>query len=237
MQRAASAFSRLCRHRRPQQVAGAVRREEGFMLIELLVVIGLLALVMGLLMNPIILSTRIQKRDANYAFSQQEVQVGLESMVNEIRQAETSPNVSNPEPTSNVADMEVSHQGTQYEVKYDCTVVQPLPARTTLPVGTTECVRYAAASGISLPTTGSGCTASEPSGVTCKIVLMNLLNQVTSSQQPTSTPVFTWAPTASAPYYMQETVDVPSSDGQYYGLKHSIVLSDGALMRNLNVGN
>ena len=63
------------------------------------------------------------------------------------------------------------------------------------------------------------------------VVARNLLNGTTSS------PVFSFGPDPNAPYYMTATLVVPASDGKAYGLNHSIVLSDGTLMRNLNVSN
>jgi hypothetical protein len=50
-------------------------------------------------------------------------------------------------------------------------------------------------------------------------------------------PVFSFAPDPISPYYMTATIKVPASGGAANGLTHSIVLSDGALMRNQNVGN
>ncbi len=52
-----------------------------------------------------------------------------------------------------------------------------------------------------------------------------------------SSPVFSFGPDPVAPYYMTATISVPASDGAAGGLAHSIVFSDGALMRNQNVGN
>ena len=52
-----------------------------------------------------------------------------------------------------------------------------------------------------------------------------------------SDPVFSFGPDPVAPYYMTATIKVPASDGANGGLTHAIVLSDGALMRNENIGN
>ena len=49
--------------------------------------------------------------------------------------------------------------------------------------------------------------------------------------------VFSFGPDPVAPYYMTATIQVPASGGMNGGLTHSIMFSDGALMRNMNVGN
>jgi hypothetical protein len=49
--------------------------------------------------------------------------------------------------------------------------------------------------------------------------------------------VFSFEPDSVAPYYMTATVQVPASAGTTGGLSHTITFSDGALMRNENVGN
>ena len=55
--------------------------ESGFTLTEVLMVAALLSLVVGALMAPIVISQRIENRDANYAYSQQEARTGLDAMV------------------------------------------------------------------------------------------------------------------------------------------------------------
>jgi type II secretory pathway pseudopilin PulG len=192
-----------------------LRGEDGYSLVELLVAISLLVLVLGLLMSPMIFSAKTQTRDANYAFAQQQAQSGLESMVSQIRQATAILSSG-----SDSVTMNVTLGGTAYVVEYDCSAVQPRPAGSTLPAGTTECLRYSALQGNALPATYS-------------VVVTNLLNQTSTPQ----TPVFSWGPDLNAPYYMTATIDVPSGNGAYGGLNHGIVFSDGALMRNLNVGN
>ena len=92
-----------------------------------------------------------------------------------------------------------------------------------------ECVRAQVTQGGTLPTMSQCISASPPSG--CSIVAQNLQNGTSAS------PVFTWGPDPNAPYYMTATIQVPASGGYHLGLTHSITLSDGALMRNLNVGN
>jgi hypothetical protein len=185
-----------------------VRGERGSSLIEVMIGVSLMVLVMGALMGPMIVSAHSQARDANYAQSQDQARAGLDSMVAEIRQA-TAIIASGP----NFVQMDVSLRGTAYVVDYECDIGQ---------AGTQyrECVRVQAPLGSSLPSLSTG-----------KPVVTNLVNGT-----PTSA-VFSWGPDPVAPYYMTATIAVPASGGASLGLKHSLVFSDGGLMRNLNVGN
>jgi hypothetical protein len=109
--------------------------------------------------------------------------------------------------------MNVSLNGTSLLVQYECDIPQP---------GTSyrECVRVQAPVGGNLPSLSTGA-----------VVVANLQNGTSTN------PVFSWGPDPNAPYYMTATIQVPASGGNNIGLGHSLVFSDGALMRNLNVGN
>jgi prepilin-type N-terminal cleavage/methylation domain-containing protein len=185
--------------------------EAGFTLIELVVTTALITLVLGALLSPFILSIRSQKNDANYAYAQQEARTALESMVSQVRQAHA---IITPDSQTNSIEMNVTLGGSQYHVFYECDVAQP---------GTSfrQCVRLQAAEGAALPALSTG-----------TVVARNLLNGTASD------PVFSLGPDgAIAPYYMTATLKVPASGGTTSSLNHPIVFSDGALMRNMNVGN
>lgn len=184
------------------------RSEAGFSLIEVLVSCGLMALVLGALMTPLITSQRIETRDTNYDWAQQAARTGLDSMVAQIRQATSAT------PQGNTVVINVTLQGVPLTVEYECDISQP---------GSSvyhECLRVQVSQGGTLPPISTG-----------RPVIQNLLNGSFAS------PVFTWGPDPNAPYYMSATIQVPASNGNRVGLTHSITLSDGALMRNLNVGN
>jgi type II secretory pathway pseudopilin PulG len=195
-----------------QREAGRRGSEAGFSLIEVLVACGLMALVLGALMEPLVLSQRIETRDTNYDFAQQSARTGLDSMVAQIRQATAVTPQSNTVVIN--VNLPVNGVDTAETVEYECDIQQP---------GSTtyhECLRVQTAEGGTLPPISTG----EP-------VIQNLLNGTYAS------PVFTWGPDPNAPYYMTATIQVPSSNGSNIGFTHAITLSDGALMRNLNVGN
>jgi prepilin-type N-terminal cleavage/methylation domain-containing protein len=185
-----------------------VAAEAGFTLIEVLVGTALVALVAGAIMTPMVTSARVQNNDANYAYSQQQARTGLDAMVAQIRQAWS---LTSPDP--NQVDMNVFINGSLQRVFYECDVPQP---------GSTiyhECVRLQVSAGNSLPALSTGTVA-----------IKNLTNGTGAD------PVFTFAPDPVAPYYMTATVKVPASGATNSSLNHSIVFSDGALMRNQNVG-
>jgi type II secretory pathway pseudopilin PulG len=192
-----------------QDTPCVARGEAGFTMLEVLIVCLLLALVIGAVMTPLVLSQRIENRAADYSFGQQEARTGLDAMVSQVRQAwailATTPNA---------VEMNVNLNGISEHVYYECDIAQP---------GSTtyhECVRVQAAAGSPLPSLSTG-----------TVVLRNLLNGTTTD------PVFSFGPDAVAPYYMTATIKVPASDGKAGSLTHQIVFSDGALMRNENVGN
>jgi prepilin-type N-terminal cleavage/methylation domain-containing protein len=186
----------------------ASRGECGYTLIELLVVVALLAVVVGTLMAPLVTTQRAQTRDANYAAAQQEARTGLDGMVSQVRQAWA---ILSTGPNS--VEMNVNLGGTAEHVYYECDIPQ---------TGTSyrECVRVQSLAGNPLPALASGA-----------IVVRNLTNGTDTD------PVFSFGPDPVSPYYMTATVKVPASGGVSGGLTHSIVFSDGALMRNQNVGN
>jgi type II secretory pathway pseudopilin PulG len=186
----------------------AKRGQEGFTLLEVIIGMALTVLLVGVLMTPVVLATRHQVSDSNYTWAQQRARTGLNEIVRQVRQSWQILSAS-----PNAVEMNVTQAGVSDEVYYECDVPQP---------GTQyhECVRVTAPSGSTLPSLSSG-----------TVVITNLLNGTTSS------PVFSFAPSPIAPYYMTATVQVPASNGRANGLNHSILFSDGALMRNLNIGN
>jgi type II secretory pathway pseudopilin PulG len=178
------------------------------MLVEMLVVIALLVAVGGALMVPLITAQHVQARDSDYAYAQQTARAGLDGMVHQIRQAYAVLST-----TPNSIEFDVSLAGTDYHVYYECDVPQPNTSYR-------ECVRLQAAAGAALPPLSSA-----------TVVATNLTNGTLGD------PVFTFAPDAFSPTYATATLKVPASGGVNGGLTHSIVLSNGVLLRNQTVGD
>jgi type II secretory pathway pseudopilin PulG len=185
------------------------KNENGYTLVEVLVVSTLLVAVIGALMVPLVVAQRHQVKTADYAYAQQQARTSLDSMVSQIRQAWS---IASTDP--NAIDMNVNLNGVAKRVYYECDIPQP---------GSTvyrECLRVEAAAGSQLPSLSTG-----------TVVIQNLLNGTTTD------PVFSFGPDPIAPYYMTARVRIPASGGTNTGLNHTVVLSSGALMRNENVGN
>jgi prepilin-type N-terminal cleavage/methylation domain-containing protein len=185
--------------------------DAGFTLVEILVVVALLVTVLGLVMAPLTLSMRQESTNANYAFAEQQARTAIEAIVAQVRQANA---MITTDASSNIIDMNVTLNGSTVQVYYECDVVQP---------GTSyhECIRVQAAPGTTINSLTGG-----------KVVATNLTNGTVAD------PVFSLAPSGFAPYYMTATLKVPASGGYATSqLSHTIAFTDGALMRNLNVGN
>lgn len=177
-------------------------------MIEVLVAMVLSLVVVGGITSMLVRSARVEQRDNEWAFTQQQARTGLDSMTTEIRQAwsilSTSPNS---------VELDVTMGGVAEHVLYECGVAQP---RTSY----LECVRVQSPAGSALPSLSAG-----------TVVVHNMLNGTASD------PVFSFAPDPVAPYYMTASVEVPASGGANGGLNHTIVISDGVLMRNEYVGD
>jgi Tfp pilus assembly protein PilW len=177
---------------------------------ELVVSMGMALVVLGATVTALVYGMREQARSADYSYAQSDARTGLDAMVSQIRQA-TNIVADGP----NFIDFDVNLGGIAYQVYYECDVPQ---------TGTSynKCVRLQTTVGATLPALSTGTT---------------VIGDVTNGT--VANPVFTFAPDSIAPYYMTASVDVPSNNGD--GLAstggHTIVLSDGALMRNENVGN
>lgn len=183
-------------------------QQAGFTLVEMLVAIVLLIIVCSALLDALVSSQRVQSRDAEYAFAQQNARTGLDSMVRQIRQAYAVLST-----TPNAIEFNVSLNGVNYHVYYECDVAQPNTSYR-------ECMRLQAPAGVVLPALSTGAVA-----------VTNLTNGTPAD------PVFAFTPDAFSPTYVTATVKVPASGGTNGGLTHSIVLSDGVLLRNQSVGD
>jgi type II secretory pathway pseudopilin PulG len=182
--------------------------EHGYTVFEVLVVVAVLSAAMSAVMLPMMVSQRTEARNINYDYAQQAERTGLDSMVIQIRQAYNILATS-----GNSIDFDIYLNGVAYRVYYECDVPQPNSSYR-------ECMRLQVPAGSSLPALSTG-----------KVVIQNVINGTSAD------PVFTFAPDPEAPYYMTATIRVPASGGTKSGFNHTISFSDGALMRNENVGN
>jgi hypothetical protein len=174
----------------------------------MLLVLSVLVGVFAALVWPLETSQRVQLRDTEYAFAQQNARTGLDSMARQIRQSYAVLST-----TPNAIEIRVDLGGVDEHVLYECDVVQ---------TGTSyrECVRVQAAAGSALPALSTG-----------TVVIPNLLNGTLAD------PVFTYSPNNVYPSYVTATVKVPASGGTNSPYTHSIVLSLGVLLRGVLAGD
>jgi prepilin-type N-terminal cleavage/methylation domain-containing protein len=122
-------------------------REDGFTLIELIVVLALTTVVVGAMLTALFTSQQVQAGDAEWAQVMQEGRAGLSRMTREIRQASK---VETHE--AGTIEFLATIGSTEWKIKYECDVEQP-------GTGTSkyhECVRKAVEKSTgTLPSTGT----------------------------------------------------------------------------------
>lgn len=117
-------------------------REDGFTLIELIVVMALTTVVLGGMLTLLYNSQQIQAGDAEWAQVMQEGRTGLSRMTRELRQASKLEKAE-----ANAVVFHATIGGKALEIKYECGVAQT--------ASLTTCVRYAAEEGKGLPSQGA----------------------------------------------------------------------------------
>lgn len=181
----------------------------GFTLIEMLVAAAMLPIVLLAVFLPLDTAGRTQRRDYEWAFAVQEGRTGLAALVHELRQA-TSVIAMTP----NSVEFQVTLNGTDQHVLWQCDVPQPSTTYR-------ECIRVQSAAGVALPALTAG-----------RVTVQRLLNGTVAD------PVFpSYLPDPIAPTFATVQFKLPASGSLTYdALHHTIVLRDGAYMRNLDLG-
>ncbi len=116
-------------------------REDGFTLIELVVVMALTTVVLGAMLTLLYNSQQVQAGDAEWAQVMQEGRAGLSRMTRELRQASRIEKAE-----ANAVLFHATIGGKPLEIKYECAVAQT--------ASLTTCARYAAEEGKGLPSQG-----------------------------------------------------------------------------------
>jgi prepilin-type N-terminal cleavage/methylation domain-containing protein len=116
-------------------------REDGFTLIELIVVMALTTVVLGAMLTLLFNSQQIQAGDAEWAQVMQEGRTGMSRMTRELRQASKLEKAE-----ANAVVFHATIGGKAWEVKYECGIAQT--------ASLTTCARYAAEEGKGLPSQG-----------------------------------------------------------------------------------
>ena len=209
-------------------LAGHARSERGFSLVESLVVMVLMVVVLMAITTAADTGQVVASRDTELALAVSESQPGLDRMVRELRQAVAI------NPTGAGAGQCVARANC-----VDFNMIGPPPTRSPyrvrlacLPQGgvaTTSCVRYVSSSFSIAPTVQTD----------------TLVERVLNSDPAAVTPIFRYrkkdrselaaADSLALARTMDVSIQVPSKGDRKTGFQHSIVLHDGAQLKNIDV--
>jgi prepilin-type N-terminal cleavage/methylation domain-containing protein len=221
--------------------------EGGFTLIELLMAMSLALVILTATLALFITSQKDEQGVFSRADAVQSANAGLREMDQDLRQAyqinfplaATTADgcvASSGTQPCNIIDVLVRLTGTEYEIRYDCTVTS------TTVSGDTSCWRYSCSATASTPTTSS-CLASSKTLVSAREVIDDVSNGST-------TPVFSLCYTATAATgaacaaggavtSANVTIDTPAAGTHSTaagGDRSTIILSDGIFMPDLSYG-
>jgi type II secretory pathway pseudopilin PulG len=178
--------------------------QSGTTLIELLMVSALLAVVLGAILGLLDNSSRQAPKDQERAHAIADVQVGLDRMVRELRQAYQLRSFDAVK-----IDADAKIQGRDRRLVYQCDVPHPTRANTR------RCVRYE--------------IATDGSQTPQEVVIDRVLNGTAANPVFTYPP---GSPLAH--YYVAVKMEVPAAGDLAEGFQHKVVLDDGFYLRNLS---
>jgi prepilin-type N-terminal cleavage/methylation domain-containing protein len=192
----------------------SARSQDGFTLVELLVVMAMLPIVVTALLLPVEFGQRETPKTVEYTKAVSDATTGLQRMMQEIRQAYKIDLSSEYAIEFNavINDADVL-------IYYKCDEPFPTNIGNKFASEYTRCLRTSAATGASLPAVPNGA-----------VVIDRLLNRHEGK------PVFTFN-NAIYPTYVQARIRVPARGPLNTGLAHTIELRNGTDIPNLANGN
>lgn len=221
------------------------RAEDGFGLVELLVVIVMMVIIVGATLATIEAATRTETRDQNYAQEVTNSQTALARLVHDLRQAISFQLIS-----PNVIQFQLQANGTTYNVQYDCRAADSLGspytrcARTQAVAPATPPAAPATAGSLDIQHVANGgittfCSSdgSGPSGSVFWVANPTIANTDGSSLACDEAYETEIGPQLRLPTFIQVLVRVPASGDQVKGgLTHLTVLKSGAFLPNSDSG-
>jgi prepilin-type N-terminal cleavage/methylation domain-containing protein len=190
--------------------------EDGFTLIEVLIVAAILAAVLTALLTPFEFAQSQTPKEVEYAKSITDASTGLQQMMREIRQAYR---VDSTTPNSIIFNAIIN--SSNLEILYECDLPYPETTGNTHWREYHRCRRVSATTGKALPAPTTG-----------GVVIDRLLNGTSTA------PVFTFKDSsgnvnATNPTYVEAKILVPARGPLNSGLNHAIELKNGTEIPNL----
>jgi prepilin-type N-terminal cleavage/methylation domain-containing protein len=193
----------------------SARSQDGFTLVELLVVMAMLPIVVTALLLPVEFGQRETPKTVEYTKAVSDATTGLQRMLQEIRQAYKIDFSS-----EYAIEFNAVINDSDLQIFYKCDEAYPTNIGNKYASEYTRCQRVSVATGGSLPSISS----SSP------VVIDRLLNKHEGK------PVFTFN-NAIYPTYVQAQIRVPARGPLNSGLTHTIELHNGTDIPNLANGN
>jgi prepilin-type N-terminal cleavage/methylation domain-containing protein len=195
-------------------IVSSLPAQDGFTLVELLVVMAMLPIVVTALLLPIEFGQRETPKTVEYTKAISDATTGLQRMMQEIRQAYKVDFSS-----EYAIEFNAVINDSDVVIYYKCDEPYPTNVGNKYASEYTRCQRASAATGESLPAVSSS-----------PVVIDRLLNRHEGK------PVFTFN-NAIYPTYVQAQIRVPARGPLNSGLTHTIELHNGTDIPNLANGN
>jgi prepilin-type N-terminal cleavage/methylation domain-containing protein len=192
-----------------------VRGEDGFSLIEVLVVALLLPVVLLATLNVLDTGAKVAPKSIEYANAVQEAGTGVSRMMRELRQAYRIVGT-----TANSVTFDGVFAGVDQRVSIQCDVPYPTTTGNPHAGDYRRCLRVSAPTGTALPDISTG-----------TVEVDRVLNGTVAQ------PVFTFTPDAIAPSYINVHLQLAARGEASAGLNHEITIDNGTLLRNNVLGN
>jgi prepilin-type N-terminal cleavage/methylation domain-containing protein len=198
------------------RVAMALRSQDGFTLVEMLVVVAILPVVVATALIPLEFGQTQTPKNVEYAQSISSTSAGLQRMMRDIRQAYRVNST-----TPNSIDFNAVLGSSDQEILYECNLSYPSNTGNTHYQEYRRCRRVSATTGTALPAIANG-----------TLVIDRLLNGTTEH------PVFTFKNSEgnvdpTNPSYVEAQIQAPARGALNSGLSHTISFSNGTSLPNL----
>jgi prepilin-type N-terminal cleavage/methylation domain-containing protein len=195
-----------------------LRSQDGFTLIEMLMVTAMLPIVLGATFSGLEFAEKQTPKNVEYAQAISSTSAGLQRMIRDIRQAYRIDST-----TPNSVDFNAVIGSVDLEILYECDLAYPSTTGNTHYKEYRRCRRVSTTTGSSLPSISNGA-----------VVIDRLLNGTTEQ------PVFTFKDSKGEsdptnPTYIEAKIKVPARGELNTGLNHTITFNNGTSLPNVTL--